>query len=220
MGKYRYILFDLDGTLVYSHRGIYECIAIALQQMGKPLPTAEQLARCIGPTLMYSFQNYFGLNEEDAWEATGRYRAVYPERGMYNCQVIEGMVACVEALKGVGYRLAVATSKPETFAKKIAERFEFAGYFEEIVGCGLDGSLNTKASVIEEALKRLGASADECLMVGDRHHDVEGARENGMDVALLKVGYAENEEEYEWSKPDYIFDNFEKLQAFLTEKTK
>ena len=220
MKKYRYILFDLDGTLIRSHYGIFECIAIALEQMGRPQPTQEQLSRCIGPTLMYSFQHYFGLDEEGAREATARYRAVYPERGIFNCKLIDGMTECLENLQKAGYILAVSTSKPEAFATKIADKFAFSGYFQEIVGCGLDGSLPTKASVIAETMRRLGATARECLMIGDRHHDVEGARENGVDCALLKVGYAESEEEYEWAKPEFVFENFPALEAFLTEKSK
>jgi phosphoglycolate phosphatase len=93
--------------------------------------------------------------------------------------------------------------------------FGFAPYMDEEVGCGIDGSLPTKADVIAEAMKRLGARVDECLMVGDRFHDAEGAQKHGMDCALLKVGYAENEEEFIYAKPTYVFEDFKGLQALL-----
>lgn len=215
MRRYKYILFDLDGTLTHSHTGIYGCIRYALQQMGRGEPKPEQLKGCIGPTLMYSFQTYFGMSEEDAKIATAKYRERYSVIGWKENEPIEGALETLKALKKAGYKLAMATSKPIVYAAKIAEKFGFSPYLDEKVGSGIDGSLPTKASVIAEAMRRLGASAKECLMVGDRMHDVEGAKENGVDCAMLKVGYAESEEEYVSSKPEYVFENFEDFSAFL-----
>ena len=215
MKRYKYVLFDLDGTLTHSHPGIHACIRHALKVMGKPEPKMEQLRLCIGPTLMYSFQNYFGLSEKEAAEATEHYRKEYAKTGVLNNAPIDGALETLKALKSAGYILAMATSKPSIFADLIAKEYGFTPYFTEQVGCGVDGSLPTKASVIEEAMRRLGANAEECLMVGDRKHDAEGARENGVDCALLKVGYAENEEEFQTSIPTYVFEGFKELRNFL-----
>lgn len=215
MKKYRCILFDLDGTLTHSHPGIYGCIRYALEQLGLGEPKMEQLRRCIGPSLMYSFQNYFGLDEETARLATAKYRERYSVIGWQENAAIDGALDAVKALKAAGYRLALATSKPAVYAEKISALFGFSPYMDAEVGCGIDGSLPTKADVIAEAVKRLGTNADECLMVGDRWHDVEGAKLNGMDCALLKVGYAESEEEFVTAKPEYVFEDFAELRAFL-----
>ena len=110
----------------------------------------------------------------------------------------------------------MATSKPKAYADRIAEKLGFADYFTVQVGCGFDGSFPTKASVIAEAIRQLGATKRECLMIGDRKHDAEGAQEQGVDCALLAVGYAAEGELAE-AKPKYIFENFEKLTEFLTE---
>lgn len=217
MKKYRYILFDLDGTLTHSHPGIYGCFRYALEQMGLGEPKIEQLRRCVGPSLMYSFQNYFGMDEETARIATAKYRERYSVIGWKENAPIEGALETLKALKEAGYKLAMATSKPLIYAEQISALFGFAPYMDVEVGCGIDGSLPTKADVIAEAMKRLGASAEECLMVGDRFHDAEGAKTNGVDCALLKVGYAENEEEFVWSKPEYVFEDFAQLNAFLLE---
>ena len=217
MKKYRYILFDLDGTLTHSHPGIHGCIRYALKEMGREEPKMEQLRRCIGPSLMYSFQNYFGMNEEDAKIATAKYRERYSVIGWQENSAIEGALETLKALKEAGYKQAMATSKPLVYAEKIAATFGFSPYLDAEVGCGIDGSLPTKADVIAEAVKQLGASVEECLMVGDRWHDAEGAKINGMDCALLKVGYAESEEEFIKAKPEYVFDDFAGLRAFLLE---
>lgn len=218
MKKYRYILFDLDGTLTHSHPGIYGCFRYALAKMGLEEPKIEQLRRCIGPSLMYSFQNYFGMDEETAKIATANYRERYSVIGWQENAAIDGAIDTLKALKEAGYKLALATSKPIVYAEQISAMFGFAPYMDVEVGCGIDGSLPTKADVIAEVMKRLGARAEDCLMVGDRFHDAEGAREHGMDCALLKVGYAENEEEFVWSKPTYVFENFQGLQALLLNK--
>lgn len=215
MRRYKYILFDLDGTLIYSHPGIFSCIRYALKELGMSEPKLEQLRKCIGPTLMYSFQNFFHLDEETARKATAKYREKYGVSGVLENEPIEGAVALLRDLKNAGYRLAMATSKPSIYSDRIAARFGFSEYFSAQVGSGIDGSLPTKASVIEEAMKRLGATVEETLMVGDRKHDAEGAQENGVDCALLKVGYAENEEEFTEAKPTYVFDGFEGLKELL-----
>ena len=215
MKKYTCILFDLDGTLTYSHPGIHGCFRYALQQLGLGEPKMEQLRRCIGPSLMYSFQNYFGLDEETAKLATAKYRERYAVEGWAENAPIEGALETLKALKEAGYKLAMATSKPLIYAAKISEKFGFSQYFDVEVGSGVDGSFPTKASVIAEVMRQLNVTADECLMIGDRHHDAEGAKEHGMDCVLLKVGYAENEEEYRMANPEYVMEDLAQLREFL-----
>ena len=216
MQNYRYLLFDLDGTLIYSHEGIFACIAHALKVMGREeLCTADRLRRCIGPTLVYSFSHYFEMSRADAERTTAVYREEYAKTGVHQNRPIEGALETLQALKEKGFVLALATSKPQGFAEQIVKRWGFDKYLSVVVGAGLDGSLHTKAGVIEEAVKRLGANEKECLMVGDRKHDKEGADENGVDCAMLKVGYAENEEEFQGANPKFVFENFAELCAFL-----
>ena len=212
--KYKYILFDLDGTLIYSHKGIFRCIAHALEKLDLPAPTEAQLKQCIGPSLMYSFTHYFGLDEETARQATLKYREEYALSGVYENEEIPGALQALQALTKAGYVLGMSTSKPKIFAEKIADRLGFSKYFTAIVGSGIDGSLHTKSLVIEETMRQLGADARDCLMVGDRRHDLEGAREQGVDCALLKVGYAP-QGEFEEVKPEYVFDDFAALIEFL-----
>ena len=216
MQDYRYLLFDLDGTLIYSHEGIFACIAHTLNVMGRQeLCTMDRLRRCIGPTLVYSFSHYFEMSEEDAVRATAVYREEYAKTGVHQNRPVEGALETLQALKEKGCVLALATSKPQGFAEQIVARWGFDTYLSVVVGAGVDGSLPTKASVIEEAMKRLGASKEACLMIGDRKHDKEGADENGVDCAMLKVGYAESEAEFREANPKFTFENFDELRAFL-----
>ena len=178
-------------------------------------PSEETLKKCVGPSLEYSFENYFHMSKEDAVIATAKYRERYKDIGLWENEPMEGALESLKALKQAGYTLAMATSKPKIFADQIVEKFGFAPYFSVQVGCGLDGSFPTKASVIAEAMRQLSASKEECLMVGDRFHDADGAKENGVDCALLKIGYAE-EGEIERVNPEFVFTDFTDFTAFLT----
>lgn len=217
MGQYKYILFDLDGTLIYSHPGIHAGFRYALKELGENAPAQELLDKCIGPSLMYSFQTYFGLSEERAKIATMKFREEYGRTGVYENAPVEGAAEGLKKLREAGYVLALATSKPKIYADMIAERWGFAAFLTEIVGPGMDGSLPTKADVIAEAIRRLHADKTRCLMVGDRYHDIEGARANGIDCAVLRTGYAEADE-FEKFPPDYAFETISDFTKFFTEK--
>lgn len=215
MKKYKYILLDLDGTLIYSHPGIYSCFRYALRKMGwTEEPTDQMLRPCVGPSLMYSFATFFGMNQEDAAKATAFYREEYSRTGVFENYPIEGAMESLKLLKEKGYKLALATSKPLFYAAQITKRLGFDVYLDEQVGSGIDGSFPTKASVIAECVRLFGADKAECLMIGDTKYDAEGAKEVGVDCALMKVGYAV-EGEYEIASPEYVFEDFEALTAFL-----
>jgi phosphoglycolate phosphatase len=216
MKRYRYVLFDLDGTLIYSHPGIFACFRYALEKMGRENPTDEQLFPCIGPSLHYSFANFFAMSDEEATKAVALYRERYKVKGVYENTPVEGAGELFSFLKSKGYFVALATSKPLCFAEEILKQYAWTEYFDAVMGSDLGGvKFPTKASVIQEVMAQLNANPEECLMVGDRFHDAEGAREMGMDCALLRKGGYATEEELQSSGAQYIFDDFADLTAFL-----
>lgn len=214
MKKYRCILFDLDGTLTYSHRGIFACFRYALEKMGRELPSDEELRPCVGPSLMYSFQNFFKMTEAEATEATRLYRERYTVLGWQENEGIEGATELLFALKEAGYALALSTSKPKRYADRIVAKFGFDKYLTEVVGPDADDRLSTKAEVIEETVRLLGASKAECLMVGDTKFDVEGAAIAGVDCAAVTFGYG-SEEELTACAPTYLVRSFAQLKELL-----
>ncbi len=218
MKKYKYILLDLDGTLVYSHPGIFSCFRYAMAKMGRETPTDAQLFPCVGPSLFYSFTTYFGMNEEEATLAVKLYREEYAKTGMWQNEPIAGAKDCLKRLSQAGYVLALATSKPLPYASKITEKHGFFVYLTEQVGPDFDGHLSTKAEVIAECMRRLGAEKEVCLMVGDRNYDAEGANAVGVDCALLKVGGYASEEELYSCGATYVLEDFFALEKMLLTK--
>lgn len=206
MKNFDVLLFDLDGTLTDSAEGIMNCAEHALNVMGITEPDRSRLLRFIGPPLVDSFMDFYGLSHEDALKAVAAYRERYPVKGIFENCVYEGIPEALELLKKGGKRLAVATSKPEVYAKRILEHFDLAKYFEVVTGAELSGERNAKSEVIAECLKRLGnPDKGTVLMIGDRKHDVEGAKLCGVRCAGVKFGYAE-ENELENAGAEYVFD--------------
>lgn len=185
----KYILFDLDGTIIDSFEGISKSFIYALKHFGID-EKAENLRRVVGPPLTYSFSRFYNFQGEQLERAILYYRERYKCDGVRECSLYDGVKECLKSLKEGGFVLALATSKPEKFAKMILQDKEIFDYFSVVVGSGLDGSLDTKKDVIEEALKRLGSpERDECVMVGDRIHDVEGAKMCSVKTIGVSYGF-------------------------------
>lgn len=190
---YRYLLFDLDGTLTDSKEGIIKCLQYAFQKLGDPVPEESQLLKFIGPPLIESFIEYCGYTAEKAEKACEIYRERYRPIGKFENVPAPGMPELCARLKQRGYILALSSSKPEELCVSICEHFGYAPSFAVIAGSPPDGH-GTKADVIRETLRRLGlteSDAAQVLMIGDRKFDVLGAKECGIDcVGVEFFGYA------------------------------
>lgn len=213
---YKAIFFDLDGTLTESGEGITKSVQYALEKLGKPEPDLSKLRVFVGPPLMEQFMKYTGLDEETARQAVVFYRERYTETGIYENRLYPGVQELLQKLRRDGYLLAVASSKPERFVLKVLDYFGLTGYFHEIVGSEMNGSRTSKSEVIEETLKRLGLQnhREQVLMVGDKEHDVLGARAAGVDCIAVSYGYG-TMEELEAAKPLRIVASVEELLHFF-----
>ena len=215
---YRYLLFDLDGTLTDPKEGITRSVQHALRRFGIEEPDTDRLTPFIGPPLTESFQKYYGLSEEDSFRAVDYYRERFSVTGLFENEVLPGIPETLEVLSGGGKILAVASSKPELFVNRILEKFGLAQWFAEVTGATMDErTRTTKPEVIRECLKRLGIPEEEkknVLMIGDRRHDVEGAQACGLDSLGVYFGYAE-EGELEKAGADFIVSTVPEMKAFL-----
>ncbi len=210
---YDLIMFDLDGTLVNSEEGITKSVQYALNAFGIEENNQENLKRFIGPPLVDGFMNYYNMTEEDALSAVKKYRERYSKIGVYENELFDGVINLLKTLKDSGKKLALATSKPHVFAREVLKSFNLTEFFDILVGAEFDGTRNDKADVIEEVLKQAGEYKNP-IMIGDRKHDVEGARKNGVDFIGVSFGFAP-EGEFEQLGVDKIADNFKELLEML-----
>lgn len=192
---YTNLLFDLDGTISDSAKGIMKGAYIALRHFGIEVKDYSELYKFIGPPLVTSFSKYYGLTEEEAVEAVKVYREYYGKKGLFENELYPGMEEFLKKLKNMGKHLLVATSKPQSYSVTILEHFKIAGYFDFIGGASMDGKIGTKAQVIEHTLRNAGITdLSNTIMIGDRHHDVEGASQMGLECIGVLYGYGSEEE--------------------------
>lgn len=192
MKKYDIALFDLDGTLIRSERGVVGAVVYSLERLGIPYGDRDRLKVFIGPPLRQSYMSVFGMTEEEAERAVAEYRVYYRAKGVFDNDAYDGISSVLERLKSEGYKLAVATSKPKTFAEKILGDLGLYGYFDAVAGAELDGAMSDKAELIRSATRALGGGS--VVMIGDTRFDVNGAKEVGVDSVGVLYGYGTREE--------------------------
>lgn len=212
MSKFKYILFDFDGTLVDSSEGIFKSLTYAFEEMGHGTPSEELLKKFVGPPLHYSFTNFCGFSSEHAYEMTEKYRERYKVKGYLENRVYDGIPEMLEQLQNEGYILGTASSKPVKFIDDICTQRDIKKYFAHIGGTQFDNIKESKTIVIENAIKALGGNKENTLMVGDRLFDIQGAHEAGIPCCAVLFGFGDRPEfeeykaEYIIEKPQDIFD--------------
>lgn len=214
----RYVLFDLDGTVADNGEGICKSAQYAIDWFGIHHEPLENLRRFVGPPLQESFQVLYGFSPEEAKAAVEKYRERYRVKGVYENKLYPGIPALLEELS---HRAAVclATSKPEVFSRKILEMGGVLPYFTRAVGSELDGRRTDKAEVIQEVLRQLGdPDRAQAVMVGDRKHDILGARACGVESIGVEYGFAP-ERELEEAGVDHIVPTVEALRGLLWQLT-
>lgn len=208
--------FDLDGTLTDPKTGISTCIARALEKMGKEVPSQESLEDWIGPPLFDSFHRYLG-SKSLANEAVQLYRDRFSRVGMYENEIYAGVVDVLSDVAEYCSAMFVVTSKPQIFAEPIVEHFEISSFFDRTYGSDLDGTLADKGELIAHVLREESLAAAQATMIGDRRHDVAGARANAVRSIGVLWGYG-SRRELEDAGADTICESIAELPALLMRK--
>lgn len=209
---YRYILFDFDGTVFDTVEGITKCVRYALNKIGLDAELSE--LRCFaGPPLDDMFMSRFGLSREVAEQAVLDFRERYRPIGLYECRIFPGIKNLLEDLKTAGFKIGIATSKPQPLAEKLLCDEGMLELFDVIVGSGSTGN-DAKSFVLRRAMDELGAEAELSVLVGDTKYDVAGAKECGVDCIGVRYGYAA-EGELEEAGADFIVDTVDDLRDFF-----
>lgn len=189
------ILFDLDGTLIDSSEGITKCVRYALEYFGIEEPDEGVLRTFIGPPLIDSFEKIYGLDHAKAKTAVEKYRERYHEIGIFECSLYPEVQETLRILKEQGYRIGMASSKPEVSCRRILAHFDILKYFDDVVGATLDGRINSKEQVLAEVFRRWDdLSAEEMCLIGDTMFDVNGANTYQIPCIAVSFGFGNVEE--------------------------
>lgn len=204
MKNYDVVLFDLDGTLTDPAIGITNSVMHSLKKYGIEVADRAELYKFIGPPLHESYEKFYGFSHDEALRAVEHYREYYKVKGIYENLVYDGIEELLVKLNENGKKVILATSKPEIFAREILRYFGLDKYFYYAAGANLDGSRTDKAEVVSYALDAGNVSdKSTAVMVGDREHDIIGAKKNGIDSIGVLFGYG-NRAELENAGATYI----------------
>ncbi|MCH4166568.1 MAG: HAD hydrolase-like protein [Megasphaera sp.] len=211
---YKYVLFDLDGTLTDSKEGIIKSVAYALTQMGETTEGRLDQHTVVGPPLLMTFEGVYGFSKEKAKETYAYFQERYSTVGKFENRAFDGIVPMLQELQHQGIHSYVATSKPQVHAEAICEKFGIAPYVDAIAGPAV-GSRDTKTDVMKRILHGIGeAGKGQAVMVGDRQFDVIGSRDTGLPVILVGFGYG-TAEERRVVPPDMFVRTVDELKACI-----
>lgn len=212
---YKYVLFDLDGTISDSSEGITKAVQKSLSEMGIEVADRGELRKFIGPPLAYSYSKFFGFDEEQCAEAIRRYRAYYSVRGLFENTPYPGIAELLSHIKESGRKVAVTTSKPDKFTLQILENFGFLNYFDFVAGATMDEKRGTKDEVVAYCLEQLGnPDKKDVVLVGDTRFDAEGAAKVGIDSIGVLYGFG-TREELENAGATHIAETVEEILQYL-----
>lgn len=212
--RFNNIFFDLDGTLTDPGEGITNSVAYALKKFGIEAESREKLNLFIGPPLIDSFMRYYDLSHSDAVKAVEYYREYFGPRGLYENELFDGIIELLSDLKKAGKKLYLATSKPEPYAARIVRHFGIDKYLDGLYGSTMTEARTKKDEVIAYALDETKIDKTDVIMVGDRHHDIDGAKKNQLLSVGVLFGYGSREELLE-AGADYIADTVDELRHIL-----
>ncbi|MVX66895.1 HAD-IA family hydrolase [Clostridium chromiireducens] len=213
--NFEYILFDLDGTITDSGEGITKSVQYALKHFGIIEDNLSDLNKFIGPPLKDSFKRFYNFDDEKAEMGLKKYREYYAKKGIYENSLYDGIVEVFEALMKRDKKIILATSKPEVYAKEILKYFKVDNYFTFTAGADFEETRVNKGDVIKYALNEAKISdISKVIMVGDREHDIIGAKENNIKSIGVLYGYGDVIELTQ-ARADHIVKSTEELLNYF-----
>ncbi len=208
------VLFDLDGTLTNPKKGIVNSILYALEKLDIKENCINELDTFIGPPLRDSFMTRYNLSDNLADNAITFYREYFSTKGLFENELYSGVTELLESLFVQKYQLFVATSKPTLYADKILRHFNLDKYFMEIIGSNLDNTRTDKKEIISHIVSIHSLEPRNSIMVGDRKHDIIGAKNNSMKSVGVTYGYG-SLEELSSQQPDFIINDCNELKSII-----
>ena len=213
--QYKYIFWDMDGTIINSYPGVVESVLYALKHFGLTETNPEIMRRFIGPPLRVTFGEIYHMDETQIEQAVEKYRENYNAGGMFKCEVYPGITQAMDAFQKAGFKQIIASSKPEHMCRLLLDRFGLIEKMDDVVGASLDGRIDSKQQVLEEAFRRLGnPDKREVVLIGDTKYDAIGAKSVDIDCIGITYGFGTREELVEHDAVQ-VFETIEEVTAFL-----
>jgi len=204
--KYKYVIFDFDGTIIDSWLGIAKGFIKSLGEHGTKL-TLDEAKDLVGPPFAKMVREKFKYDEEEAMDIILTHRKYVREEGIYEAKLYDDVINMLEALKENGIKMAIATNKPEENVEPQLDIFKIRKYFDVVISNNRLQTKGTKSDFVRMALEGMGVkNKGEAVMVGDRTGDIIGGKDNDLDTIGVTYGYGVKGE-FDDIDVDYIVDS-------------
>lgn len=210
--RYGAVIFDFDGTICDTGEGILKSAKYALDAYGIESPDYSELTCFIGPPLLITFQEKFGADPALADELVKKFRERYTNKGVFESKLYDGIKELLAKLKKDGFKIGIASSKPQDYIETLLEHFGIKGYFDAVCGVTFTADCESKTSIIGRCQKELGVAGNKCIMVGDKKYDINGAKANLIDSVGVLWGYGTKFEHIE-AGAKYIIDKLSDVES-------
>lgn len=216
MENFDNFFFDFDGTLMNTSEGVFKAFDTVVEHYGIEIQDKSVYNTMIGPPLYESFTRVFHFKKEDIPAAIEVYRSYYTPKGIWECHLYDGVVPLIEKLRKAGKKIFVATSKPELYAKQLLQRHNIDHLFDFVGGCDMEETRANKLDVINYVLdsNNLRDKLDSCLMIGDTHYDINGAKAAGLKSMGILWGFG-NRETLDGAGADFICETPADVEKLL-----
>lgn len=209
------VIFDFDGTVADTGKGIFNCIRYALEKNGLPILDEASLRTFVGPPLHDSFKRECGVDDEMSTKLVASYRERYSVKGIYEFDLYDGIVDLLKAIHSAGGLTGIASSKPEHFINIIVENTGLSDHFDFTAGSDPQYIESDKTAIVKACIAKMNLPENaRVLMVGDRLYDIVGAHNAGVPCAAVLFGYG-NEQEFLEYKADYIAKDTDELKKII-----
>lgn len=213
---YKTFLFDLDGTLLDTTKGVIEAVKITISELGLEMPSNEILHAFVGPPMQKSFEKYFGMDKETALKSANLFRSNYNKHSLFMATLYEGVLELLSKLQSEDCKIAVATNKSHDNAMAILDKFGILKFCDYALGSDLDGKL-TKTNIVNECINKLNADKLTTVLIGDSTADSKGAYEAGINFIALTCGFGfKSKADLENIPHVAVFSNIKELAVYLS----
>lgn len=215
MARYNCILFDLDGTLLDTSRGVLKSIDYTINELGLAPLTEEKKRTFIGPPIQNSFRNTYGLDDEMTARAAATFRNVYKDKFLLEADPYDGMYDFLKELRANGIKTAVATYKREDYTLRLLDALDISRYFDIIKGSDMEGKL-TKADIVQYCVDGLSADKHDIVLIGDSVNDETGAQARGVDFIGVTFGFGYKTKD-DVKNTVFVADTVRELRDYILE---
>ncbi|MBE6694216.1 MAG: HAD family hydrolase [Ruminococcaceae bacterium] len=196
--KYRYIIFDLDGTLLDTLDDLTDSVNFALEQFSFPTVDREHVRRSIGNgvDLLIRRSLPVGTDEAVLENCIRVFRTRYAENCEVKTQPYQGIVQLLDHLASCGCRIAVASNKFDAAVVRLCDKY-FGSVISVAVGERAGAARKPAPDSVLTALCELDADVcldlDKTLYIGDSDVDVLTAKNARIDCIAVSWGFRDRE---------------------------